>query len=106
VTNYPVKPSHRSRLDASALEAAAREAFGEAERTETGVRAHYGALRNLTAAPVGKLLGVEVEMDPKVDVEVAAETVRRYNRFLESATGYTSKERAKRLRKSASGPGD
>ncbi len=106
MTNYPVKPSHRSLLNHSSLEVAAKEAFGDAERTETGVRAHYGALRNLIARPVGRELSVEVDMDPKVDVEVAAETVRRYNRFLESATGYTSKERAKRLRKSASGPGD
>ncbi|MGI0068558.1 MAG: DUF5611 family protein [Thermoplasmata archaeon] len=40
-------------------------------------------------------------MDPKVDVEIAAETVRRYNLFLERATGYSAKERAKKLRKSA-----
>ncbi len=40
-------------------------------------------------------------MDPKVPEEVARETIRRYNAFLEDATGFTAKERAKRLKKSA-----
>ncbi len=40
-------------------------------------------------------------MNPKVPEEVARETIARYNRFLEEATGFSAKERAKRLRKSA-----
>lgn len=103
---YPVKPANRSRLDPESLEAVAREAFGNAERSEQGVRARFGALRNLSARAVAKQLEVEVDMDSKVDAAVAAETVRRYNRFLESATGYTSKERAKRMRKSVAGAED
>jgi hypothetical protein len=47
---------------------------------------------------------VDVTMNPKVPVEVAAETVSRYNRFLEETCGYTTKERAKRLKKSATSP--
>ncbi len=43
-------------------------------------------------------------MNPKVTEEVARETIARYNRFLEETTGYSSKERAKRLRKSATSP--
>ncbi len=42
-------------------------------------------------------------MDPKVPEEVARETIARYNRFLEDVTGYTSKERARRLRKESAG---
>jgi len=40
-------------------------------------------------------------MNPKVPNDVAAETVRRYNRFLETLTGYTAKERAKKSQKAA-----
>ena len=100
---YPVRTTHRAHLKPEELVVVAREAFESAEISEGSVRAHYGALVELRAAAEGKELRVEVTMDPKVSVDVAQETVRRYNRFLESATGFTSKERAKRLRKSATG---
>ncbi|MEM0129015.1 MAG: DUF5611 family protein [Thermoplasmata archaeon] len=101
---YPVKASHRSRLTLPSLAATARDAFGEAGVDGEGIAARFGALRSLRARPAGRELEVEVEMDPKVAPEIAAETIRRYNRFLEAATGYTAKERAKRLRKSAGAP--
>ncbi len=102
---YPVKPTHRSRLEPTTLLGVAQEAFGEATRDGDRVWTKFGAIRRLGLRGVGRELEVDIEMDPKVSPEVAAETVRRYNRFLEAATGYSSKERAKRLRKSASGPG-
>jgi hypothetical protein len=40
-------------------------------------------------------------MNPKVPEEVARETIARYNRFLEETCGYSSKERAKRLKKAS-----
>ena len=103
MTNYPVKLSHRSQLALDEIATKACEAFGAAEVKDGAVTVAYGALTRLTARPAGKELAIETTMDPKVPVEVAAETVRRYNRFLEDATGFTSKERAKRLRKSAQG---
>ncbi len=102
---YPVRASHRGNLQPSELERIARSAFEEAQVDGTAVRAKFGAIRELTARASGRELAVDLAMDPKVPAEVAAETVRRYNRFLEEATGFSSKERAKRLRKSASAPG-
>ncbi len=61
----------------------------------------FGAIERLVARPVGAELEVDMRMNPKVPDEVAAETIRRYNAFLEAVTGYTAKERASRLRKSA-----
>lgn len=87
------------------MEAAAQEAFGTAHRESDQILTSFGALEELRARPVGKELEVETRMNPKVPVETAAETVRRYNQFLETATGYSAKERAKRLRKSTGGPG-
>jgi hypothetical protein len=101
VTNYPVRTSHRARLTPDALVSVARTAFGTAEVSDGMVAVSFGALTRLTARAAGKELAVEVTMNPNVPVEIAAETVRRYNRFLEEATGFSSKERAKRLRKSA-----
>ncbi len=77
--------------------------FGSAVREGEGVVAVFGAIERLVARVEGRNLSVEVTMNPKVSAEVAAETVQRYNRFLETVTGFTAKERAKRLRKSATG---
>ncbi|MHB8352504.1 MAG: DUF5611 family protein [Thermoplasmata archaeon] len=99
---YPVRASHRAGLGGPALDTLLQEHFGTAVREGDKVRTSFGALVALVAWADGKDLAVEVTMNPKVDLAVAAETVRRYNRFLEAATGFTTKERASRLRKSAS----
>ncbi|MCI4326863.1 MAG: DUF5611 family protein [Thermoplasmata archaeon] len=99
--HYPVRPSHRRNLDGPALEAICRSHFDGVARDAEGVTGKWGAIERLQTRAEGKELGVELKMNPKVDESVAHETIRRYNAFLEAATGYNSKERAKRLRKSA-----
>lgn len=96
-----MKPSHRPNLAPEALEAVARTHFDAVQRDGGLVRAQFGAITNLAVRGEGRELEVDLAMNPKVDEAVAAETIRRYNRFLEAATGYSSKERARRLRKSA-----
>jgi hypothetical protein len=98
---YPVRTSHRRNLVPDALLAICTTHFGEATVAEATVRASWGAIERLSARAEGKELGVELVMNPKVEAAIAAETIRRYNGFLEEATGYTTKERAKRIRKSA-----
>ena len=98
---YPVRTTHRKGLAPPELLVTARASFDDASIDTGVVVARYGAIVRLTAQADGKELKIEVAMDPKVDAAVAQETIRRYNRFLEEATGYTSKERAKRLRKAA-----
>lgn len=98
---YPVRTSHKAQLTVPRLTELCRTNFDSAELDGTAVTATWGAIARLRVWPEKKGLAVEVTMDPKVDVTVAGETVRRYNRFLEEATGFSSKERAKRLRKSA-----
>ncbi len=100
---YPVRQSHRTNLTAPALEVIARRHFDAVERDGERVRARWGAIDRIEVAAEGRELRVDVGMNPKVPEPVAAETVRRYNAFLEEATGYSSKERAKRLRKAATG---
>lgn len=106
MTNYPVKQSHRRLLGPQDLLGRAREAFGAGTVEGDAVILTFGALSRLTARAAGKDLAIETQMDPKVTPEVAADTIRRYNTFLEAATGFTSKERAKRLRKAATSPSD
>jgi hypothetical protein len=101
VTNYPVRTDHRTQLGPDQLLALCRARFGSGEVEGADVVATFGALRGLKVRGENKTLRVEVAMDPKVSEDVARETVQRYNQFLEEATGYSAKERAKRLRKSA-----
>jgi len=101
VQNYPVRPTHRPNLALPALESLARAEFGTAQVEGDRVVTSFGALRQLSVSVAGREIAVETTMDPKVPNEVARETITRYNRFLEAATGYSAKERAKRLRKSA-----
>lgn len=98
---YPVRTSHRANLDPAALAAVCRAHFDDVQPDGDSVRARWGAIDRLTARADGKELAVELVMNPKVDEATAQETIRRYNAFLEAATGFTSKERAKRIRKSA-----
>ncbi len=98
---YPVRASHRRNLEVAALGAIARTHFTVVEVLPTEVQAAYGALERLTAKPDGRALAVDVRMNPRVDDGVARETIARYNRFLAEVTGFSSKERSRRLKKSA-----
>ncbi|MEM1579329.1 MAG: DUF5611 family protein [Archaeoglobaceae archaeon] len=61
------------------------------------VRNFYG-IEELKAKIEGKLLLVETKTKI-VDDEIAVKTLRAYNEFIESLTGYSAKERQKMLRK-------
>ncbi|MCI4333792.1 MAG: DUF5611 family protein [Thermoplasmata archaeon] len=98
---YPVRTSHRGNLVPTALATVCQGHFDGAKVEGDSVQCHWGAIERLTARADGKELAVELVMNPKVDAATAQETIRRYNAFLEAATGFSSKERAKRLRKSA-----
>jgi hypothetical protein len=101
VQTYPVRADHRGNLEPAALEQLMTPIFEKVTRSGDAVSTSFGAIDRLVVRADGRGLSVDVTMNPKVPVEVAAETVQRYNRFLEAVTGYTAKERAKRLRKSA-----
>lgn len=98
---YPVRTDHRRNLEKEAIATIARGHFDQVTVDGHDVRASFGALEQLTARAEGRQLAVEVRMNPKVPDAVARETIARYNAFLEAVTGYSSKERAKRMRKSA-----
>jgi hypothetical protein len=101
VQEYPVRTDHRANLTPDALARLVEAHFGSVDRAGAEVAASYGAITRIAVAASGRALRVDVTMNPKVPEDVARETIARYNRFLEEVTGYSSKERAKRLRKSA-----
>jgi len=102
---YPVRATHRKGLDLASLGRLLANHFDGVTVSGEHVSGAFGAIARIVVAPAGRELAVEVTMNPKVSEAVAAETIQRYNRFLEEATGYSSKERARRLRKTATGAG-
>ena len=101
---YPVRPTHRKGLTAEALRPVLERHFEQVRVEGTAVLGSFGAVKSIKVWGENKELAVDVAMDPKVPAEIAQETIRKYNTFLEEATGYSAKERAKRLRKSAGAP--
>ncbi|MCI4365566.1 MAG: DUF5611 family protein [Thermoplasmata archaeon] len=101
---YPVRPSHRPNLAPAALDRILGTHFESVGAAGPDRTASWGAITRIAVHAEGRDLLVEVTMNPKVSEEVARETIARYNRFLEETCGYSSKERAKRLKKSATTP--
>ncbi|TLZ67238.1 MAG: hypothetical protein E6K16_01080 [Methanobacteriota archaeon] len=98
---YELRRGWSKNLAGDNLRTIAAEAFGSAETKDGKVVASYGAATRIVAWTDGKLLFVETEMNPKVDNETAGKTISAFNRFLEAATGYNAKERAKKAQQSA-----
>jgi hypothetical protein len=101
VQSYPVRSSHRKNLEVANLGAIARSHFDSVEVGDAQVTASFGAIERLSAHADGRALVVDVRTNPHVEEPVARESIARYNRFLLEVTGFSAKERARRLRKSA-----
>lgn len=102
---YPVRTTHRANLQPGPLESIVRAHFESVEVAAPAIRGRYGAIERIEVRPDGRDLTVETTMNPKVDETVARETIQRYNAFLLAVTGYSSKERAKRIQKAAKAGG-
>ncbi len=101
--DYDIRKGHFGEIEGEKLGSIMKDIFGKSEKLADGkFKTSFGALSSLTVTVKDKkVLTIETVMDPKVDTSVAAETVKKYNAFLESATGFTSKERVKRVQKKA-----
>lgn len=98
---YPVSPKVMKELNLPTIQGKAQEVFGSCSLDGEFLHAQFGALKDLKIGVEGKTLLVETTMDPKVPADVQQETIHRYYSFLEQATGYTAKERAKKLQQAA-----
>jgi hypothetical protein len=101
VQEYDIRRGFQENIEPDKLKALMKESFGNAEEKDGRLVSSFGALKELAAWPEKKALRVETKMDPTVANDVAQETIRAYNSFLEKVTGYNSKERGKRLQKKA-----
>lgn len=98
---YELKRGFQDNIQLDKLKALMQEAFGNVQEKEGKLSSSYGALKEIQAWPGKKTLFVNTMMDPSVPNDVAGNTIKAYNTFLEKATGMTSKERGKRAQKKA-----
>ena len=99
---YEVRRGHQENIEPAKLKAHMHEIFGNAQEKDGKLVSSFGALKEIAAWPGKKnVLVVDTKMDPSVGNDVAQLTVKAYNTFLERATGFTSKERGKRVQKKA-----
>jgi hypothetical protein len=59
----------------------------------------YGALKSIEVWIEGKKLAVVTQSEPGVSDYLAMDTNKRFRNFLESATGYTAKQRLQMAKK-------
>ncbi len=104
MTVQDIKRGHWRAVDGDGLKNMMEQHF-ETEVEVDGDGWHkveYGALKPLKVKMLSKAeLEVLTTSDPDVSNDVASESIRRYNKFLEAVTGFNSKQRSKRLQKKA-----
>jgi hypothetical protein len=99
---YEVRRGHQENIQPDRLKAHMQQIFGSAQERGGKIVASFGAIKEISAWQSGKnVLSIETVMDKNVTDDVAQNTIKAYNNFLETATGYTAKERAKRAQKKA-----
>jgi hypothetical protein len=104
VVTQDIKRGHWRNIEGEGLRDLLVEHFDTApsEDEDGWLRIEYGALKPLAIKVLSKTeMVVETTSNPDVTPDVASDTIRRYNRFLEAATGFNSKQRSKRLQKKA-----
>ncbi len=100
---YSIKRGYGKNLAESMVQGL-RDLF-ETEPEESGGHyvISYGALKRLEVwtGEKGKTLIVDTESNMEVDDEMIVDTNRRFRKYLEQVTGYSSKERAKKAKKAS-----
>jgi len=97
---YPVKRGYTKNLKNNIAEKL-KEHFGtEISFEGEHYRTSFGALKvlDVSIGTSGKTLIVDTESDISVNDEVILDTNRRFRRFLDDLTGYSTKERVKKAK--------
>lgn len=98
--DYDIKKGKYTEIEGDGLKNVVKEVFGSASTEGDLVVASFGALDRLETKVLSKTsLQVCTKMKAGVTEELATETIKRYNQFLERATGFNAKERGKRAQK-------
>jgi hypothetical protein len=98
--DYDIKKGKFAEIEGDGLRRITEETFGNAKMEGDMVVTSFGALDRMETKTISKTqLFVCTKMRKDVSDDVATETIKRYNQFLEKATGFNAKERGKRAQK-------
>lgn len=106
---YPVKPGHAGKIDFKMIFEAA---FGDYTEEDGWLKTSYGSMPKIWAKQEGKKqVVVDTETDKTIAVrmaegddeagQIAIDTQRTWNEFLEGVTGYNAKMRSKKAQEQA-----
>ncbi len=93
---YDFKRGHKKDLEG--IEAIMKELFGEVKREGEHLIASFGSLKRIEVWLEGGKMAAVTESE-KGKSQDAQETLKRWNEFLFRVTGYTAKERKKKMTK-------
>lgn len=97
-----IKRGHFKNLESAGLENIMTEVFGKVEKEGDKLIAHYGAMKPITVwLKSKKELCVDIVTSTNVSDDDVLKTIRAKNDFLHKVTGFSTKERSKRLQKKA-----
>jgi len=100
---YPIKRGLTKDLEIRIV-AELRTCFGVTpEKTAKGYRITSGALKRLDVTPGagGKSVIIDTESDMNVNDDVIIDTNKRFRKYLDAITGFSTKERVKRAKSPA-----
>jgi hypothetical protein len=100
---YPIKRGLTKDLETRAV-AELKNCFSvEPKKTEKGYRITFGALKRLDVNPGagGKTVTIDTESDLTATDVAIIDTNKRFRKFLDAVTGFSTKERVKRAKSTA-----
>ncbi|NLK26657.1 MAG: DUF5611 family protein [Euryarchaeota archaeon] len=100
---FDIKRGHGSSLEGDGLRKLMQDILGPVKEKDDGTLVtSFGATTQFEVKMLSKtVLSVVSESDKKASPEAMGESSKKYNKFMEAATGFNSKERTKRLKKKA-----
>ena len=98
---YPIRRGHYKNVEGVRLKDMMEMSFGPVTDEGGKFVATYGALSRIVVWAEKTTLHVDTQANPQVDDDTAVRTRQAWNAFLEKATGYTAKQRSKKIQEEA-----
>lgn len=100
--DYDIKKGNYGNLEGDGLKKMMESAFGTVKAEADILVSSYGAMTRIEVKLISKtLMDISAVTDRNASPDLAADTIKKWNEFLEQATGFSSKERRNRLQKKA-----
>lgn len=97
-----IKRGHFKNIDGRKLEDIMGKLFGKVDKDGERLVSNFGAMKPIVVwIKDKKTICVDINTTTEVDDQTITDSLRARNSFLQEATGFTSKERSKRLQKKA-----